>query len=679
MKLITKNGELVLPEDFNFTIEQSSPVFSKEGTQTIPVDLPAAAINAVALDHPDRPGRISKYNRKLPAKLEAGVFHKCGHLVIETAGRKDGITGAIMINESDLYTQIKDVTLEDVFVKIERTDISGVENWYNRIYACMTGSVMDDFTAFPVAVNLDDGRYQFLNGPDTTSTSSPWHLKWETRKIFASGKVVNVPQGYGVTPFLWLWRMLELLFTDFDYTVRKNAFKTDDFLKKIVIINNTADSICKGSLNYADLVPTCTISEFMQWLEDKFLTHLYIYPESKMIDILPLQDVINSTSQLDITDILDGDEKYTFSEPSELSLSSDTSLSGSAPAAETLHDLARKYDHIAELSEPEFRNDAWKYSLVFRKSTGEYYEILRRAGDSSVERNKIGSNYFKHFTGRLQEKKYEASDLMPAMVEVKLGLNGSKELNVVCPYVGQSRHRNTSYNESGETAKQDIIVALSAGISDEDAIIEAKYNLGTTQKYNNLGIQWSTHDLTLQSLYDMFWKNYNRVLMNCSVEIQGKVDYSAEQLLSLRMDQSVLLKGQPCLIKQLHYSVGRKVANNKSEYVLLKSLTPTIDDIVISFSQQLYRWNYESNAATVFADFDSQEWENYTWEYINGTEASNSFEYIAPPTEQQYLSGDLFYQQSNDIRITATKINETQPYYFNRVLESGFRAVLIDS
>ena len=679
MKLVTPKGELLLPADFSFSIEQNSPAFSNEGTQSIPVTLPSSQINMSALEFPDRPGRVNKYVRKIPAKLEMGIFHKSGQLVIESAKSKEGITCAMMINESDFYAQIKDLKLEEVFGKIVRNDISGVENWYNRIYACMSGNANDDFTAFPVAVNIKDERYQLLNSPETSSESSPWALKWRARRITYDGQAVNVPDGYGITPFLWLWRMIELLFADFGYNVRSNPFKTNSFLKKIVLINNTADSISKGSLNYADLVPSCTISEFVKWLGEKFCTHLYIYPESKIVDLMPFSDVALSSTQKDITSIIDGAEKYIFSEPIEVDLTSDTSLEGAAPAADTMLDLFKKYNNIAELSEPDFRNNAWKYTLVHRLSTGEYYEILRRPGDSLIKKVRLGSNYFRHYTGRLTEKKYEAEDLMPAMVEVNLGLNGYKELNVVCPHIGDSRHRNTSYKEKVEAAEQKIIIALFAGQSDEDNIIEAKYCLGTTQKYNNLGVQWSAHDLTVQSLYPLFWKEWNKVLMNSSVEIHAKIDYSAEELLSLRIDRPVMIKGQSCLIKKLDYSVGRIITNKNSEYTLIKSLLPVMEELDITFAPELYRWVYESNADEVFGEFDTQEWENYTFEYTGpDAPSSTAFEFIPAPTTDQYQTGNLYYQQSNSIRIAAKKINESQLYYFDRVLTSGFRPVLIE-
>ena len=343
----------------------------------------------------------------------------------------------------------------------------------------MTGAAIDDFTAFPVAANLQEDKYELLNGPDTSSLLTPWSLNWKSRRLISGNEAVNVPDGYGVTPFLWMWRMLELLFAEFNYTVRANPFKSNDFLKKIVLINNTADSICTGSLNYADLVPSCSIADFIKWLEAKFLIHLYIYPEYKMVDLVPLKEAIRSIPQMDVSSIIDGNEKYSFTDLEEIDISSETTLQGAASAADTYIDLGKKYKYLTELDENDWKSNAWKYTLVYRKTTGEYFETLRRFGDSSVKRVRIGSNYFRHFTNRLTAKEYKAEDLMPAMVQVNLGLCGSKEINVVCPYIGDSRHRNTSYKEKKKL--QSNILLLPFLLEHPMKIFLQKLNIASAQ------------------------------------------------------------------------------------------------------------------------------------------------------------------------------------------------------
>jgi hypothetical protein len=678
MRLKTESGEMILPGDFSFSIDQKSPFFSNEGTQSIPVTLPDADINNKVLGYASRPGHSMQMRRKLSATLETSVINKSGTLVVEKAQKHTGTVCSLMLNESDFYSQIKDVKLSEVFAEIIRDEFTSIEALYNYLFSCMKGEANDDLTLFPVACNLSGGKYSLLNGPDTKSTQEPWPLKWKARRIYYEDQAVNVPDGYGISPFLWFHRVLDILFSQYGYSVRNNPFREDDFLSKIVLINNTADSICKGVINYGDLVPSCTIAEFIKYLESKFLCYCFISPESKIVDIIPLNDAISSVPDIDLTGKIDGYESYSFADPQEVDMQCDTSLVGAEPAMETIFDLANKYKHIASLNEADFRNNAWKYNLILRQSTGEYFEVLRKPGTSEVKINKLGTNFFRHFTKRLTAKEYLSTDIIPPMAELKLGVNGSKEVIIICPFIGQTRHMNTSYKEKQDSSDLKIMIALAAGLSDYDANIDAKYYIGTTQRYNNMGNVCFSDDLTTQSTYKLFFKGWNELIMNSGITVEGKIDYSVEDLLSLKMNKPKILRGQPVLLQELSYNIGERITNTVSKFLLLKKLTPEMEDIQVTFLSQLYTWQYQSNLGDLLAEFDTQEWESYTWDYI-GVDApsKNSFEYIPPPTAEQFQSGQTYYSQQNTIKITAYKLYNPNPFLYEKTLISGFKAVLI--
>lgn len=685
MKLITERGQLDLPSGFSFTIEQNSPAFSNEGTQSIPATLPTSIRNIDTLGNPIRLGRVDKYIRKIPAKIEAGLFQKNGQLVIDSAQKGSGIMGAVMLNESDFYSRVKDVKLVEIFEKIIRDDFASQEDpvkaWYNHIFSCMTGVVTDDFTAFPIAVNYNSSSgYQLLNSPDKSSPGEIWSLRHEVRKVTTGNVTINVPTGYGVTPFLWLWRALELMFAEWGYTIRENPFKSTPLLSKIVILNNTADTICFGKIKYSDLVPSCTVSEFLSFLGSKFLTHAYIFPESKMVDLVPLQSVLTAAPDLDLTNYVNGEIKQIFSDPQETSISSDISLEGAAPASETIFELNKKHSILTRLDESNFRNNAWRYSFVQRKATGEFYEILQKVADSSVKENRLGSNYFTHYSGALPAREYKSADILPPMVEVDMGLIGFQMVKFICPFVGESRHINTSFFDTKEQTEQKIIIAYAAGRAEEDANILCKAFFGTTQKFNNLGHQWAEYDLTSYDIYKLFFKSWNSVLRNSTRELECRVDYPEKQLLSLRLDRLKLVQGQKLLPKALSYTIGQKVAHNNSQFVVIKPLSPIEEDVEPVFLEQLYRWQYENNSFAVFTEFDIQEWENYTWVYKNAdgsTSNNNTFESIPPPTSIQFTTGGQYFYQENEIIISAKRTNESTVIDFDRVLISWFTPVLI--
>jgi len=680
MKILTDNGQLTLPADYKIEIKHSSPVFSKEGTQSLPFTFPYKS-NLNVLGYLNRLGADNKLVLKKKVRLISGIYQKTGQLVIDKASSKD-IVGAIMINESDLYAQIKELTMREIFNNIIRDDFAAAEDkitsWYDYIFACMTGDESDDFTAFPVAINEDSGEYQLLNKPDHRSALDPWPLIYKSRRVTSGSSTMNVPSGYGITPFLYLHRAIDLLFDQFGYQVRINLVRTDSLLSKLVLLNSTADTICTGKLRYGDLVPTCTIADFINFLEAKTLMHCYIYPESKIIDLVPLKEPLITQPDIDITSILNGEYTVSFIEPSEVDLTSDTSITGASPAADTWNDFVKKHHVLTEMAEMDFRTNVSKYSVVFRKSTGSYYQVLRRPGDSSIKLERLGSNYFRRFSNKLTGKEYHSIDKIPPMVDVNLGIVGSKEAIVVCPFIGESQHINTVYKDESSKAVQDIILAYSAGRSIEDNNIIAKYFQGTTQKYNNFGEQWADYDLSPRDFFNRFFIEWDSILRNTNTEIDAIAEYSLSQLMSFRMDRLKILNGQRLLPIDIAYNVGNGIVENTGgRYKPIKLLEPIVTDPDVILPPQLYSWTYESNAEEVFAEFDVQLWESYTWEYSGEDNPSkNTFEFIPPPTLEQFTSQELQYYQENPIKIFAKKINENTIYEFERVLSSGFRAVL---
>lgn len=606
MRLITEKGQVDIPGGFSFTIEQNSPVFSKEGSQSLPITLPDTPRNMQVLDYPTRPGRKSQFLRKIPAKLEAGVIQKDGQLVIDSGENRTGIVAALMLNESDLYTQIKDVKLADVFKKIIRDDYSAaadkVTSWYTHIYNCMRGSVSDDFTAFPVAINYsEDSGYEVLNRPDHTSGLDPWALIYAARTITSGEEEIDVPAGYGITPFLWMYRVIELLFAEFGYSVGENPFKiAGSPLRKVVLLNNTIDSICIGKIRYSDLVPDISVSEFIVFLESKFGMHIYASAELKRVDVRQIETVLLEDPDQDITPFACGQIKYLFTDPLELDLTSDTSLDGATPAADTIFDLAKKYSSVTKVDEATWRSYAWgslpafQHHLILRKANGQYYDIYFRRpnGDGPTSIKRLGSNYFRYFTNRFKAKELKSIDVMPPMVMVTIATVNSVETNIMCPYVGKNRFLNTATLGENDNTECKLMIAFAAGKAAEFSLpafnsvylaqAAAMYYLGTTQKYDNAGNLWSSLDLTTTDLYPTLFKRWNAMLMNSGVEVECKVDYPLDKLLSLKMHKLKLLSGQKLLPESLSFSVfSNKIEFGTSKFYLVKNLSPASSDPAI--------------------------------------------------------------------------------------------------
>ena len=224
-------------------------------------------------------------------------------------------------------------------------------------------------------------------------------------------------------------------------------------------------------------MPDISVSEFLKFLENKFLTHAYIYPESRAVDFVTMESVIDKQPDLDITSQLDGEAKFYFGETKGVKLSSVTDIEGAAPAAATIFDLAKIYNSVVEVNETDWQAYNWQAlgiptytpTMILRKATGQFYSIYFRRYGGPTNFNRLGSNYFSFAQPSVSNyQEYEAADYMPPIVEVVLGLTADdKQAVIFCPAIGNSSRRNIKLtSESSETpapSEQKIIIAYAAG------------------------------------------------------------------------------------------------------------------------------------------------------------------------------------------------------------------------
>ena len=230
MKLTTSSGELTLPADFSFEIEQNSAFFSEEGAASVAATIPATPSDKAKLGFPSRLGRKSRFVNMVPATLQQGIYQKTGQLIVSGATDKS-ITCSIALEDSSFYSQHKDKNLKELFASKIDTRYSTPANWYSWLWKVYKGEVSSDFRLFPVAVNYSEEGYQMNNEPVYSSATSNeiWPLAHEPRVIMEGGEQVSVPEGYGIAPFLKLPVFIKYIFELCGYTVGSSCFSEDPF------------------------------------------------------------------------------------------------------------------------------------------------------------------------------------------------------------------------------------------------------------------------------------------------------------------------------------------------------------------------------------------------------------------------------------------------------------------
>ena len=615
MRLTVEKGELPLPDGFSFEIEVNNPFFSDEGTAAVPVTIPSSGDALDILGHPERPGRSRRHIRTVPAMLQHGVFQRRCNMLVETCGRDEGISVSLAFTESELYTNVKDKQLKDLFRDKMLQVIPGetIGELVSRLYvSCYKSAVppgtadnLSDFRIFPVAVEKEESDGQtsvkLLNEPSGSG------FVYEARTIQNGGEDVDVPEGYGVTPFLFLHRLITLAFELCGYTVVRNDFNQEPFVS-IVVLNNCSDTLCKGSgLCYCDLVPSMTVGELIVWLKDRFGAAVSVRHDE--VSIALMQNSLAEEPDMDFTSQLRDRPVLTYPASSRVVLSCSTDLDSAEPAAETLSKLREKFRTVQLLGIGE---NPGVSCLVFRIPLGKYYTVSGYYGGIYKE-TLAGSNCFTYDRENADNaEEHSAEDRFVPEIDY--------DGHLLMPYIGDRLHYNT--NIAGET--EEAAQALQICYAFWDSEISAWF--GSTQSYSRSGVEmkypvqssptvparsYPYPVLTPDGLYKVCWELYNNLLLNSAPEMEVQIDFTVGQLLSLNLMCPKLLCGQRVMIKSLSYEVGsRGILCGKCRLQLLPEYVDGIADEEVTFEDARFGWRLVNDINGAIESI-LNDWEDY--------------------------------------------------------------------
>lgn len=604
MKLTTEHGQLDLPRDFALTMERTNPLLSDQGDFSVPATLPSSKKNLAALGHRERLDRAEKYINKVDAILEVGPVRKRGQLVVDTVHRTDGIDSSFAIDNSDLYSKAKKKTLKEIFA-----DYS-VEFENPREAAAQMQGVFEgrdaDYMIFPVAIapyEVDDGHnnkttvYQYNNKVDADG-----NLVWEAPTVH-EGDIDNmsVPDCYGLAPFLRLSRLVELLFQLLGYEVTSNCLNDWPF-QRMVMVHNCSDCLCNPTytLYYRDLVPSCTLSDFLTWLNNKWHVQPVVDSETRHVKIVAMETMLTLDADLDITQLVEGDFKMQLNPAKRIVLTPSNKIEGTDPAADTFDKLIEKYGNFDYVNELEFQqypsaNPPTNASLILRRATGQFYAVEYDSNIAKYQTKLLGTNHFTYDRQNSDDTEdFSQNDSIPLM------LVGSKMETT--PFIGDRLHAHTSYNGSTADDKQDIIVVQA--VTDSHFVYQTT---GTTQPvipyaqpqdgkyFFELGIGVCPYDL-----YEPCWQRYNNLLLNHPTHMSGRVDYSIGQILAMDMTRLKHCLGQKLLPVTASATIGPKPVLTEAEFLLVKSFIDGIEDTaIVPTSQTNLVWEITDDIMTV--------------------------------------------------------------------------------
>lgn len=587
MKITVEDGILDIPEGFSFDIEYNHPFYSEVGVASIPVMLPPSADNKRILGWPDNINRSSRFITERPAVLECGPFSKKCLLIIDSSGN-EGISISIALQESEMYASIQERKLKDVFAGISyamtRMNVAtpyeiytGVhrDNWY-----------LNDVAIFPVACDMtEEGKVFIINNPATDKIVD------DSRFLNIGGSEVLVPAGYGISPYLYLWACVQYTFESLGYKVRTNGIKADPFLKDVVLLNDLSDTCCEyydlragWKFEYADLVPDITIGELLVWLHDKF--GIIVTYDAGSVDIRTFEGrIVNEQPDIDLTPYTRGKPTVNYPEAQGIKLSVRTSISGAAPAAESIEDLRTLY---ANCGHANHKDSITGTGLFLVDPVGKYF-YSDGLGNISL----LGSNAFPYIR-RMAKDNVEISANDEFVPMFRIG-------DIYMPYIGERAHKYIQAGESSSAQNIKICYAhfLKSGV----------YH-GSTNSFDKDGNALATvyPSLTPEEIKKSWWDTHEKVLLNSAPMISAELDMPLSLILSSDLSTPKLLNGARVLIKNMTYSISdAENAHAKATFQVLpvydNMLAGSTVDFGVSYGWRLgnTRYIYDGNGYEVTA------------------------------------------------------------------------------
>jgi hypothetical protein len=665
MELLINGQSLALPLDFEIELEEVNPFFSEVGSQSLPITLPYTSRNLELLGHPERLAHTFKLDTEHDAVLRHGVFQKVGRLVIFSASKESGIETTFYLNDGELYTKIKDVHLSAINFDNAQynsgynpdpftgTAAEKAASWILRFNAVQRAEVYAPYSVFPVCTKAEEKtddsnnkyyEYEILNEPNFAAyppATIPFPLLGGEERVINE---VRCPVGYGVTPFLKLNFFLKILFAHFGYNLKTSIFDTDSRLSRIIILNNNADTICAGKLDYKQLLPDCSVTTFLDTIRNKFCCEFIPDSRTKTVTIHFFQDD-NLAPDMDITPFVVDKPLITHEAFKQLRLSAGTGLQFAEPAADTMEELIKDHSYASTYTESEFAqiNNASFDEIFLRKATGQFYKQTSSAATLNIQ--PIGSclfNYDKKSEGLQYDERTSDDEQIPVVLYKKI-VSETTSYPLLLPLIGERKHLNTGIKKNNKETKEEnpeqtkIMFCFYGGIY-------AKIPFGTPYCYDrngaisgNLSLQYAG----AEGLFVRFWKKYDALLRHAFRKVTCKLQMPLSDFLKFNTFAPKLLNGVPVLPINMKYTISRKgLEISEIEFRTLRLQLPynlDAEQSIPQFSAARYYWEAKDNIDQVISAISDNlpsKWYYYGYNIVTSPPPPSSFN---SPTEQQFL------------------------------------------
>lgn len=639
MKIIHPSGQ---PYDLfpgtDIELTRYNPFFNELGEQSIPISLPGSPRNMELLNHPGRADNNIKSQSRIDAVIQSGAFSAKARQAILSAKRNSTIETSFYLNEGAFYEKTRYLTLHDIFAG-ERIQFDNVASAATFVFTLMSGVTDNRMSCFMVY----DGT-RILNRPDSTRNGKfYYHID---REETIDEKQVVIPAGMYITPFVKVKYVLQQVIEYLGYTLSPSFMDVPPF-NNMVFLNNNADTIVSGSINYVDIVPEITVNELFD-LFRKFNCEIIPDEIAKTVTILNFDSILDEQPAEDLTGQKDGDLTISYhNDYKQLVLTSDVlhlqdNNDLANPVSEestSLTDLSRKY--------PSAKID----------TDGSIYRIGYKG--EKVVKDRIGSLHMSYNAG--DEIPVEERNFPDVLVDVSKSAyfwqtsGGAITIfDVLYPYVGQARNIRTQlvFTQEEELQAQEESLNSTSTQTLKPMLclyyhdVANQINIGTIHNYSLTGTKLWNYTLAYNGkdgIFEKFWRKYDALLRNAFLDVRGDFILTETQKMTMSSHSKIIVDSQMMIANQINYVPGRRMpmecrffSTKLQEPV---SIAKTMDEY---FPHPAYKWEFNSERNFI------NSIPALAWEVIKYKHEPVIY-YPEAPTLGQYSAGGRYYEKQFEV------------------------------
>ncbi len=678
LDIIVNGKSLDLPENTTFDIEDTNPIFNDRGSQSLPITVPPTSGNRATLEFPDL---LYSYSAECQCGKEAVVVSKSymrrGIINITSASRSEGISFNIGFDNSTVYETWQNKKLRDLKgLPVIEKPVPELLEW---LRSRMPNRQPEDegLVLFPIILSKheyhtadsNDKKYIY---DELNSSSARYNFdgKMKFKQVINNNLTqVSAPAGYAVSPFLKVWRLLELAFADLGVTINENPMKDNPELARVTVLNNTMDGVATGRLDYADIMPDCTVADLMNALWVRFGLTYVVNFDTSTVRLRLIKDVLTDKPRHDFDAEISDFEVITYESPKYLMLSASTSIEGAKPPCSRYEDFIKDEHRVLAGANVEewLKDDAgvWLRGGVSTTEvlgceiiTGKWYRI----DTENLHCRKSGSSFFNWDP---KPDQCEALELRSVDECVPIDyIEYNNEQDIVAGYYPMylcgAKHLHSIIkgaipDDDEEDEKTPLAFLLSFELGESHTSV-GRNSMEGIDPAEILGVK-PTFTLYFQfedGLFATFWREYDEVLRHANRIVEVPTRLPLNRLRSIDLLEPVRLKCVPCLVDTFGYSLPVDI--NAAVDVKLRTILPQgVYDLAaeqqtaqLNFSQfrlswQLIHTNIESYLSLFSAEEVIASYKR-TYDYKDHWDEDHKYYYFLDPkksvTYVRYKSDD---------------------------------------